>query len=180
VKGVIFGKVPVEVECKLVAPRSYTTSDVIPLHLTLTSENQEALDLFSVSHVIDVRLEKVLAFGRDASVIRPLTLWDRRSYHRSDLAATAHWKLDGHTTELSPDNEHSRSRWCIKMNGSLHREINVELCPSFEEPGMALAIMYIVCLFPFRSADFRPEGHPKKALVMGKIRLTSPRTSIHR
>jgi len=82
-----------------------------------------------------------LAFGRDAPVIRPLTLWDRRSYHRSDLAARAHWKLDGHTTELSPDNEHSRSRWCIKLNGSLHREIKVELSPSFEEPGIALMIM---------------------------------------
>jgi hypothetical protein len=120
--------------------KSYTTSDLIPLCLTLTCENQEAFNLVAVSHVIDVRLQKVMGFGKQAATIGPLSLMNRSSYHRTDLAARAHWEPDGHPTELPPDKEHPRSRWCIKLNGNLHRETKVELCPSYEGPGMAVMV----------------------------------------
>jgi hypothetical protein len=119
---------------------SYTTSDIIPLTLTLTSENREALDLFSVSDVIDARLQKVLGFGKHAATVRPLSLRNRSSFHRTDLAARASWQLNGHARELLPDEGHPRPRWSVELNGSLNREAGVELSPSFEEPGMALVV----------------------------------------
>lgn len=120
---------------------SYPAGDIIPLCLTLTSENRVALDLLAVSHIIDVQLHKVMAFGEQAAPVRPLSLRNRKSYHRSDLAAKAHWQRDGHTRELPLDDEHPRSRWSVKLNGNLHRETDIQLTPSFEEPGIALRVI---------------------------------------
>jgi hypothetical protein len=118
---------------------SYPLSDTIPLRLTLTSERREALDLFTMPNGIDVRLEKVLAFGEQVTAAH-LGLGDRRSFHRTDLAARAHWQLNGRVRELLPDEGHPRPRWNVELDGSLHRETKVELSPSFEEPGMALVV----------------------------------------
>jgi hypothetical protein len=81
-----------------------------------------------------------MAFGEQAGLVRPLTLRDRRSFHRSYHASRARWELDGHAQELLPDEEHARPRWRVKLNGQLLREPRVELAPSFEEPGMALMV----------------------------------------
>jgi hypothetical protein len=117
---------------------SYPTSDIIPLRLTLTSENREALDLFAVSNAIDVRLQKAMNFGEQATAVHRLL--NRRSSHRAELAARAHWQLDGHARELLPDEGRTRPRWTVDLNGSLQRETGVELSPSFEEPDMALVV----------------------------------------
>jgi hypothetical protein len=93
-----------------------------------------------VSNAIDVRLEKILAFGEQAAAVRRLNLKDRKSFHRVDLAAKSSWQLDGHARELLTDQEHPRPRWCIELDGSLRRETKVGLSPSFEEPGMALVV----------------------------------------
>jgi len=178
VRGVMFGQVSVEVECKVsnrarIIPSvrltlpcsllhpyvnpfrlfavpsltytrypqsSYTISDIIPLTLTLTSETREALDLLAVSDVIDARLQKVLGFGEHAATVRPLSLKDRKSFHRTDLAARASWQPDGPVRELLPDEGHRLPRWSVQLNGSLQRETGVELSPSFEHPGMALIV----------------------------------------
>ena len=116
---------------------SYPVGDIIPLRLTLTSGNRVALDLLAVSHVINVQLHKVMAFGKHAATVRPL---DLSSYHGSKLAANAHWRRDGHTQELPPDDEHPRSRWRVELNGNFHREANMELAPSFEDPGMTIMV----------------------------------------
>jgi len=126
---------------------SYPVGDIIPLRLTLTSENRVALDLLAMSHVIDVQLHKVMAFGEQAATVRPLSLRNRTAFHRSDLAGKAHWQRDGHTRELPPDDEHPRSRWRVKLDGNLQRETNIELTPSFEEPGMALVVRTIDVIF---------------------------------
>jgi hypothetical protein len=122
---------------------NYPASDSIPLRLVLTSENYEALDLFSVSHVIDVRLQKVIGFGDRAGIVRPLTLKDRDSFHRADLAARANWVRDGDIRALPPppDEHRRRLRWCVKLNGALQRIPGVELEPSYEEPGVPMAIV---------------------------------------
>ena len=119
----------------------FVASDSIPLRLVLTSENYEALDLFSVSHVIDVRLQKVMAFGDRAGIVRPLTLRDRDAFHRAELAARADWMRDGDVKSLPPDEHHRRPRWRVKLNGALQRIRGVELIPSYEEPGVSMAIM---------------------------------------
>jgi len=166
----MFGQVLVEVECKLTVPVSHPVSDVIPLRLVLTSETREALDLFAVSHAIDVRLLKVMAFGENAANVQPFTLRNRSSYHRTDWAAIAQWQAGAHSWELPPSDEQSRVRWRIKLNGQLRRDQRVKMSESFEQPGMAL--MYFVCLFPFRSSNFRPAADPNKELLMGKLLIT--------
>ncbi|KAH9998863.1 hypothetical protein BJV74DRAFT_883111 [Russula compacta] len=171
VTGLMFDQVPVEVECKLIAPSRHEPSNIIPLKLVLTSESRQALELFAVSRAIDVRLQKVMAFGERASAIQPLNLMDRSSFHRTDWAAIAHWEDDSQIKELTLNERHPKPRWRVKINGELRREPDVELSPSFDVPGMSL--MYFVCFFPFRAIDFRPATNPKKVLVMGKIRLTT-------
>ncbi len=112
----------------------------------MTSETREALDLLAVSHAIDVRLLKVLAFGENAANIHPFTLRNRSSYHRTDWAARAQWEANARAWELPPSDEHSRARWRIKLNGMLHRDQSVKMSESFEEPGTALMV---------RSFDFK-------------------------
>src|SRR5712671_5377925 len=116
---------------------SYPANGVIPLRLVLTSENHEALDLLTVPHVINVQLVRVMGFRDGAATVRPLTLKDRTSFHHSRVVAKAHWELDGHTKELTPNERHSRTRWRIKLKGEFQREPGVVLDPSFEGPGMA-------------------------------------------
>ena len=113
-------------------PRYYSqiscpVDDIIPLRLTLTSEDRGALDLLAVSHVINAQLHTIMAFGEQATTVRPLSLRNRTAFHRSDLAAKAHWQHDGHPRELPPDDEHRRTRWRVKLNGNFERETNMEL-----------------------------------------------------
>ena len=111
----------------------------------MTSETREALDLFAVSDVIDVRLLKVMAFGENAANAHPFTLRNRSSYHRTDWAAKAQWQCDSHSWELPPSDGQPRARWRIKLNGQLHRDHTVKMGESFEQSGMALMV---------RSVDF--------------------------
>jgi hypothetical protein len=120
---------------------SYAASDIIPLCLTLTSEQREALDVFAVSNVIDVRLQKVMVFGEQAAAVHPSILNDSKSFHRTDLAArSTRWQLDGRAKQHLPDAECPRHRWSIELRGNFHRETGVELTPSFDEPGMSLVV----------------------------------------
>lgn len=115
-------------------------SDVIPLRLVMTCESREALDLLGVSHAIDIRLLKVLAFGDNAANIHPFTLRNRSSYHRTDWAANAQWEANAHSWELPPDDVHPRARWRIKLNGKLHRIPNVEISESYDQTGISLMV----------------------------------------
>ncbi|KAH9165690.1 hypothetical protein EDB89DRAFT_2008097 [Lactarius sanguifluus] len=168
VRGTIFNQIHVEVECKLIIPTSYPVSDEIPLCLVMTCENRAALDLFAVSHVIDVRLLKVLAFGKNAAATTPpFTMADRKSYHITKWVAKAQWNVDGQANGLLLNGEH---QWRIRLNGKLLRDACAEMSHSFAEPGIAL--MYYVCLFPFCSANFSPSSRPDKALFYGRIPIT--------
>ncbi|KAI9463272.1 hypothetical protein BJY52DRAFT_1184816 [Lactarius psammicola] len=173
VRGVIFRRHQVDVECKLIIPVSYPVSDVIPLCLVMTSESREALDLLAVSHAINVRLLKALVFGKNAASVHPFTLRNRSSYHRTDWAANAQWEANALPWELPPSDGHPRARWRTKLNGMLRREQSVQMSESFEQPGTTL--MYFVCLFPFRSTDFRPAADPNKELFMAKLPITRQR-----
>ena len=91
-------------------------SDIIPLRLVMTSETREALDLFAVSHVIDVRLLKVLDFEENAANIHPFTLRNRSSYHRTDCAAKAQWEAPSHHAwELPPSDEQPRAPGALNL-----------------------------------------------------------------
>ena len=115
-------------------------SDVIPLRLVMTSENREALDLFAVSHAIDVRLLKVMAFGENAANIHPFNLRNRSSYHHTDWAAKAQWEANSRPWELPPSDDRPRARWRIKLNGQLHRDQTVKMNESFEQSNVALTV----------------------------------------
>ncbi|KAH9064002.1 hypothetical protein EDB87DRAFT_90460 [Lactarius vividus] len=173
VRGVIFRRLPVDVECKLIVPVSHPVSDVIPLRLVMTCESLEALELLAASHTIDVRLLKVLAFGDNVANLHPFTLRNRTSYHRTDWAAKAEWEANARAWELPPSDGHSQVRWRIRLNGMLHRDRSVAISESFEQRGTAL--MYFACLFPFRSPDFHPASDPNKELFMAKLPITKQR-----
>ena len=100
-----------------------------------------------MSHVIDVQLDKVMAFGKHATTVRPLSHWNRTEFHRSDLVARAHWQHDGHPQELPPDDENPRTRWRVKLNGNLEWETNIELALSFEDSSMAHMVRTIDMIF---------------------------------
>ncbi|KAH9020215.1 hypothetical protein EDB85DRAFT_2153196 [Lactarius pseudohatsudake] len=170
VRGTIFNQIHVEVECKASSKyqTSYPVSDEIPLSLVMTCGNRAALDLFAVSHVIDVRLLKVLAFGKNAAATTPpFTMANRKSYHITKWVAKAQWNVDGQAKGHILNGEH---RWRIRLNGKLLRDPSAEMSHSLSEPGIAL--MYYVCLFPFCSADFSPSSRPDKALFYGRIPIT--------
>ena len=104
----------------------------------MTCENQVAVDLFAVSHVIDVRLLKVTVFGKNAAAATPpFTMADRSSYHMKEWVARALWVADGHARELPLSDKHRLSRWRIKLNGKLLKDPKAEITHSFAEPGMA-------------------------------------------
>jgi hypothetical protein len=102
--------------------------------------DREALDLLAVSHVIDVRLLKVLAFGKNAaSASPPFTLRDRTSYHITNWVATALWNVDDHAAW-------ENGRWRIRLSGRLVRDAGAEISHSFAEPGMALMVCTLTTL----------------------------------
>lgn len=82
-----------------------------------------------------------MGFGDRAGTVRPLTLRDRGSFHRTEPAARANWVRDGDIRALPPDEHHKRPRWCVKLNGALQKFPGVELRPSYEEPGVTMAIV---------------------------------------
>lgn len=104
----------------------------------MTCENRVAIDLFGVSHALDVRLLKVLIFGKDAaSATPPFTIVDRKSYHITEWVAKAQWEVDGQIKELPPSDLHPNRRWHVKLNGKLLRDPSAEITHSFAEPGIA-------------------------------------------
>ena len=104
----------------------------------MTSENREALDLFAVSHAIDVRLLKVLVFGENAAAATPpFNIANRKSYHIKEWVAKAQWDVDGLARGLPLNNEYPNPRWRINLNGKLLREPLAEINPSLAEPGIA-------------------------------------------
>jgi len=82
-----------------------------------------------------------MAFGDRAGIVRTLNLRDRDAFHNAELAARANWVRDGDVKALPPDEHHRRPRWRVKLNGVLQRIHGVELIPSYEEPGVSMAIM---------------------------------------
>jgi hypothetical protein len=149
----------------------------------MTCENQVAIDLFAVSHVIDVRLLKILVFGKNAAAATPpFTLADRSSYHIKEWVAKALWDADGHARQLPLSDEHRRPRWRIKLNGKLLRDPKAEISHSFAEPGIAHMVRgafsgWIRPLFrftslvlrvslPFLFNKFQPNGQARQGAVL--------------
>ena len=90
-------------------------------------------------HDIDVRLQKVLAFGDRAGAVRPLDFSDRNAFHRT--VARANWQVDGHSEKLPTNSTNRRHRWRIKLKGTLRITPGAALTPSYEEPGVSMAII---------------------------------------
>ena len=94
----------------------------------MTSESLGAIDLVKVPQILDVRLLKVMAHGRGTN------------FRQTEWAAHAQWRLGGDPKELPPSMGNSRYRWCIELNGDLHRKQRIELPPSHREPNFALTV----------------------------------------
>jgi hypothetical protein len=117
-------------------------SSSIPVGLILTGENPEAFDLVAVAHVVDVRLFKVMAFGKNAMVNRPFSLKNRSSYHRADLVAEARWDLDvpKKPKELPAEDVYLCPRWRIEIDGEFRRKQGAEMRASFNSPSMVIKV----------------------------------------
>ena len=82
-----------------------------------------------------------MAFGDRAGAVRPLNLSDRGAFHRTELVAGANWQVDGHSEKLPTNETDRRHRWRIKLKGALRITPEAALTPSYEEPGVSMAIM---------------------------------------
>ena len=82
-----------------------------------------------------------MAFGDQARAVHPLNLADHGAFHRAEWAAEANWEVDGRVKELPTKEQHRRPRWRIKLKGVLRKKPVIELTPSYEEPGVKMAIM---------------------------------------
>jgi len=130
------------------------------------------------------QLHKIMAFGEQVATLRPLSLSNRTSFHRSDLAAKVHWQRDvilgsflsmvssrvlagaPNPTEISSENQHQvRSELRRARHGTRS---------AYDRRKFPQSLTLTEGLFPFLSTDFGPAINPRKALVMGKIQLTAP------
>lgn len=113
----------------------------------MTCVNRQALELFAVSDVINVRLLQVLAFGKKAATTSPpFTLKNRESYHITKWVAKAHWHTDSENKELPADSENRACRWRTELNGEFRKEPCAEIGHSFAEPGMAVMVRGLMVL----------------------------------
>ena len=82
-----------------------------------------------------------MAFGDQAGAVRPFNFADHGAFHRAELAGEAIWEVDGHIRELPPNEQHKRPRWRIELKGAVQKKPGIELTPSYEDPGVTMAIM---------------------------------------
>jgi hypothetical protein len=81
-----------------------------------------------------------MAFGDQAGAVRRLNLADHGAFHRAQLAGEAVWEVDGHIRELPQNEQNRRPRWRIKLKGAVQINSGFDLSPSYEEPGVSMAI----------------------------------------
>ena len=82
-----------------------------------------------------------MASGDKAGAVRRLSFAGHGASHRAHLAGEAIWEVDGYVKELPPNEQHKRPRWRIELKGAVQKKPGIELSPSYEEPGVSMAIM---------------------------------------
>ncbi|KII85090.1 hypothetical protein PLICRDRAFT_45202 [Plicaturopsis crispa FD-325 SS-3] len=145
ITGTLFEKRTVEIECRVRAlaiatPLKYALASPIPLTMTLSSTDDEALDLLSKSSSIRLYLVRSLAFGSDAST--ETTVRRSNNFFKESMGRAAFWPASEGMAEAG--------------KRTLQGEIDVPrtLKPSFVFP--RFAVRYTVDLLAFDAPGFAP------------------------
>ncbi|KZT41695.1 hypothetical protein SISSUDRAFT_234732 [Sistotremastrum suecicum HHB10207 ss-3] len=164
-EGTLFNVQSFTMTCRLslAKPLVYTRGSILPMRLTLASENKQALDLLGTSGAPQVALLRVIHAGRKAQTKTKMKT-TRQSHSRVEGMAIAF-----PARESSP-NEYTK--WL---------DLELPLRPNLQ-PGFVfqdLVIKYNVVLLPFQTAGFVPSSkellqtHPVDIVV--KTSPSSPR-----
>ncbi|KAF5391659.1 hypothetical protein D9757_002486 [Collybiopsis confluens] len=155
VSGKLFNNRVVEVTCRLslAKPLCYTRGSVIPLSLTLTSADSQALDLLSSRQALAVRLRRKIASkhaGTRAEIGAPWSgLWPSMEDSVDVLHSAIWWKRPG-------DNISSGDTSGSQLSRELEGEIllSKNLKPTFRISHFGTE--YFVVMLPFTTTSFVP------------------------
>jgi len=151
----------IEVACRLdiPSPASYRRGSTVPLVLTISSIEEEALDLFSQSDCPVVQLHEQIKFRSGAKNAVEATIssvnQDEKLPH-----ATATWSP---SQEVPGGNANERV-----LQGEIH--VPAKLTPSFEFGEFELK--YYLDVFPFRATGFKPLSD-KRVFRSSEVTITA-------
>ncbi|KAH9481699.1 hypothetical protein JR316_0006226 [Psilocybe cubensis] len=140
IKGTLFNTKEVEVDCTLAIakPLSYALGSPIPLLITFSGDNPQALDLLANQNAIQLRLRRGMATGSDAI--------DDNGIRRTDN----HFVEDCGGAYFWPSREGADEPNRKVLQGEL--EVVKTLKPSFKFP--KVTIRYSLDLLPFSASGF--------------------------
>ncbi|KAF8206241.1 hypothetical protein K438DRAFT_1816872 [Mycena galopus ATCC 62051] len=143
-KGKLFDTKEVEVKCTLAiaTPLAFTVGSPIPLELTLTSDDEQALDTLANSKAINLHLVRSIALGSDAMEEKA----ERRSntFFPSGAGQGYFW----------PSTEGAKEAGKRTMRGEL--EVKKGMKAGFHFP--RFTVRYSLELLPFSITGFAPLG----------------------
>ncbi|KAF8150703.1 hypothetical protein B0H34DRAFT_665697 [Crassisporium funariophilum] len=152
VKGALFNVKDVEVECMLsiAKPLSYALGSSIPLMVTFTSSDLQALDVLANPAAIKLRLMRSMATGLEAT--------DDNGVRRTDN----HFQQTAGMAYFWPSREGAEKSNKRVLQGEL--ELVRALKPSFKFPN--ITIRYTLDLLPFTAAGFVDATNEGKDTVL--------------
>ncbi|KAF8908137.1 hypothetical protein CPB84DRAFT_1822211 [Gymnopilus junonius] len=164
IQGVLFNNQSAKVECKLFLskPLSYTRGSIIPLCMTLESDDKHALDLLSAPKSIAVRVRRRIRYAPTPQKLFEASNW-RDEVDHSQRAVW--WPATNSAGEVSQE------RFRI-LNGELH--LKPIMTPT-STMGM-YKLEYSVVLLPFDSPGFKPVG--REDHVKDHVLLEQPITIV--
>jgi len=156
VQGKLFGTRHAELECTLAlaAPCKYAIGTPLPLMLTLSSSDKEALDLLSTAASVRVFLVRSIVVGKHA--LDPEHV--HRDHQSEEVFGRAYfWPLD------------KRAEGKKRLQGEI--DIPSNLKPSFCVP--RFNVEYTIKLLPLEAPGFVPSEHRNEPLLTEEITIVT-------
>ncbi|THH15562.1 hypothetical protein EW146_g4934 [Bondarzewia mesenterica] len=146
--GNLFGSRPVSLA--VATPLCYATNTSIPLHMTLRSADQVAVDFLSSPQVIIVRLVRTVAIN-DNSMLRASNSFD------DFLGRAVFWTIEEQSSQPG-----KKALW-----GELH--LRKGLKPSFVF--QKISLRYTISLYPPQASGFVLSSSPHQPLASQEVRV---------
>jgi len=160
ITGTLFNSREIELQCTLLIaqPLSFARGSPIPLFLTITSEDEQALDLLAAPGAMKLYLLRSRVLGADATEETV-----SRSDHvlRERVGIASFWS--------SSDSGSAPPKGYRKMQGELH--INSALKSSFVFPGFSLR--YNLAMFPPQAPGFSCKAASDEPLLTEAVNIAS-------
>ncbi|KAI0359735.1 hypothetical protein OH77DRAFT_1471440 [Trametes cingulata] len=159
VAGTIFGARQVELQCTIAVskPLIYALGSPIPLILTLTGSDEQALDLLSTPSAVRLHLVRVRLVGSHAVLDEPTGR--SNNVFRDSVGTAFFW----------PSDEGAPRAGTRVLNGEL--EVKKSLKLGFVFPRFSLR--YTLVLLPFQAPGFAPASPAGEALLTERISIAS-------